>query len=332
MVREACRGVTAVVLDLEHDRSTIPLMAHPSNGFKHWAWISGGLFVVAHLVLVLGLQQVFDSFVALTGGVIVGLGAYASYRFHPALWRNPWAALVVGGVIATEWSLFDEAMRPPPPPEPLAIMRAGDGTYRLNRGGRMQLARVYFVLPEPAEERTCPTVLGAVRVTRPLDDTTSRVDWIVVRSKYAGRAKYPVRPLRPGESPPSPSKFATLTPGTAPGRVVLDVGSAEGVKVDQVYALYHPGGRGRAGYAVVDALSEHTSEGYLAMANPTYPHDADRIGVLKNVLQYAMTQAEVDYLAGDLEAARHGFQEVLELSKGTNQRAIERLSTIDARL
>ncbi len=302
-------------------------MMQPSTGFKYWAWISGGLFVIAHLILVFGLRQVFDSFVALTGGVVVGLAAYASYRFHPAMWRSPWTPWVIAALIAGEWTLFDEATRPPPPPEPLRIVRHEDGMYYLNRGGKMQLARVYFVLPEPAEERTLPPLLGAVRVVRPLDDRTAQVEWIAARRKYLGRPHYPVRPLRPGESPPSPSRFATLTQA-GPGRAQLDVGEAEGVKVNQVYALFHPGGPGRAGYAVVDQVLEHTSEAYLALADPDYPQDADRIGVLRNVMQLAMTRAEVAYLSGDLEAARRAYQEVLALSRGNNEHAAQRLQSL----
>ncbi len=296
-----------------------------------WVWVNGASFVVAHAILVFGLHQVFDSFVAMVGGVVAGLGAYATYRFHPEWWRTPWMLLGVAVLVAGELSLIDTALQPPPPVEPLAIIRAPDGSYRLNRGGTMQFARVYLVLPEPAEAPACPPVLGAVRVVDVIDDETSKVAWLVLRSKYAGRARYRVRPLRPGESPPSPSKFATLTAADDPGRAVLDVGSAEGVKKNQVYALYHPGGRGRAGYAVVDEVFEHTAEAYLAGASPHYPHDADRIGVLRNVLQYVKTRAEVAYIAGDVETARKSYQVVLALSKGTDEQARKRLEAMDAR-
>lgn len=305
-------------------------MALSGKATRYWPWINLGLFVVAHIILVLGLRLVFDSFVGLVAGVVVGLAAFASYRFRLELWQTPWTTLILAGAIVFEFVEFEQATQPPPPPEPLAIKRTDDGTYVLNRGGKMQLARVYLVLPNPEEMHTVPDIFGSVSVARPLDPDHSRVEWRTIRYKYRDRPEYRVRPLRPGERPPSPGGFATLFETSDPGRARLDAGEAQGVKPGHTYALYHPGGVGRAGYLVVDKVEANSAEGYLALALPQYPHDVHRIGTVKNVMQVALTEAEVAYLGGRKDEARIAFQKVLALSGGTHELARERLKSLDS--
>lgn len=309
-----------------------PMQKDPSRASKLVPYSNLVLFLILHIVLVMGLRAVFGPFVSTVGGVSVAVGAYLLWRQQPKLWQQGILGPTFGILAVVLFKVFEHYAVPPPPPPPFEISQQADGSWHFNRGGGVLTHVTYLVLPPADAPPPLPRAVGSVKVVSSLDPERSVVEWQTLRAPFKGASRYRVRPLREKEGPPQDKDMATLTEELSPGRVRLDVGERQKVSKNELYSIVGMGNDMNPAYVVVDRLSPDAAEGFVVDAgalNPPYHLERVRAG-LNQVLTELRGKASLAEATGNRENALVYYKRLLALSGGTHAQAEARLRELEA--
>lgn len=290
------------------------------------------LFLILHVVLVMGLRAVYGPFVSTVGGVSVAVGAYLLWRQKPALWRQGILGPSFGISAVVLFKVFEHYAVPPPPPPPFEITQQADGSWQFNRGGGVLTYMTYVVLPGADLPPPLPKAIGSVTVLSSLDAERSVVEWQTLRAPFKGATRYRVRPLMEKEAPPQDKDMATLVATAASGRVQLDVGERQKVNKGELYTIVGMGNAMKPAYVVVDQLMASSSEGFVVEAGVlSPPHHLERVRAgLNQVLTELRGKASLAEATGNRENAIVYYKRLLALSGGKHAQAEARLKELEA--